>query len=267
MQFVLWLIYSFGYDEVHDDYKVVGVFYTYEQAEVSEKRLNGPDKFVNGKFHWAIIARGHNVYKGRNIYSFDLTDKKWEKTVAQPSYRGGDLVLWLAVLEKSIRYSEVTNFDGDYEVEIYVESPVSPFPTEERKETSHQDNRATKNSDLVPLNTVKIKSTGNMELVAGECTNNYEVLPKDPSIIFGGKRKSSRHINGLLRCGKLDEVKVTSHGSLYRKQSYHQSLKCVMPQTIREAFVSWSHRRVDKAIRNTWRMIPYQHVFFAAYGK
>lgn len=48
--------------------------------------------------------------------------------------------------DKSIRYSEVTNFDGDYEVEIYVESPVSPFPTEEREETSHQDNRATKNS-------------------------------------------------------------------------------------------------------------------------
>ncbi|KAF3664059.1 hypothetical protein FXO37_11663 [Capsicum annuum] len=130
MQFVLWLIYSFGYDEVHDDYKVVGVFYTYEQAEVSEKRLNGPDKFVNGKFHWAIIARGDNVYKGRNIYSFDLTDKKWEKTWSNP------------LIE------EETWFCGwqCWQVEIYVESPVSPFPTEEREETSHQDNRATKNS-------------------------------------------------------------------------------------------------------------------------
>ncbi|KAM3356396.1 hypothetical protein P3S68_023110 [Capsicum galapagoense] len=187
MQFVLWLIYSFGYDEVHDDYKVVGVFYTYEQAEVSEKRLNGPDKFVNGKFHWAIIAHGDNVYKGRNIYSFDLTDEKWEKTWSNPlieeetwfcGWQCWQVIFLSFVIirnsprclgyegDKSIRYSEVTNFDGDYEVEIYVESPVSPFPTEERKETSHQDNRATKNSDLVPLNTVKIKSTRNMELVA-----------------------------------------------------------------------------------------------------
>ncbi|KAF3664061.1 hypothetical protein T459_07973 [Capsicum annuum] len=45
---------------------------------------------------------------------------------------------------KSIRYSEVTNFDGDYEVEIYIESLISPFPTEERED-------ATKNKRLKNL--------------------------------------------------------------------------------------------------------------------
>lgn len=46
--------------------------------------------------------------------------------------------------DESIRYSEVTNFDGYYEAEIYIESLVSPFSIEE-----HED--ATKNKRLKNL--------------------------------------------------------------------------------------------------------------------
>ncbi|XP_059293584.1 F-box/kelch-repeat protein At3g23880-like [Lycium ferocissimum] len=112
-KFVSSPIYSFGYDEFHDDYKVVGVFYSYDSsdhAEVkiyslksdswrslddcpSEVLLVGSGKFLNGKFHWDVDGK---------IISFDLGEEKWGKTMKQPCYGEGDFVIWLTVLASDL---------------------------------------------------------------------------------------------------------------------------------------------------------------------
>lgn len=114
-------IYGIGYDELHDDYKVVGLSCDYcgsDGVEVkvyslkseswtsvdyfeeifntsdnySKMKLTGSGLFANGKLHWDTIISGPNISlrTGRNIISFDLANEKWEK-VEKPSYGEGDI--------------------------------------------------------------------------------------------------------------------------------------------------------------------------------
>ncbi|XP_059277292.1 F-box/kelch-repeat protein At3g23880-like [Lycium ferocissimum] len=108
-------LYGFGYDEFHDDYKVVGVFLKYggDQVEVkiyslqsdswksvddrpTRHLLNISGKFVNGKLYWVTCRDIFNMYKDWNIISIDLADEKWGK-VEQPSYGEGYFELKLGV--------------------------------------------------------------------------------------------------------------------------------------------------------------------------
>ncbi|XP_009614765.1 F-box/kelch-repeat protein At3g23880 [Nicotiana tabacum] len=113
-----YFMYGFGYDELHDDYKVVGIFCTFGSGgsyDVEVKiyglksdswrnvddyqggvLLNDSGKFVNGKLHWATTA-GLGVYNGWEIISIDLTDEKWGK-VEQPCYGEGRIDFVLGVL-------------------------------------------------------------------------------------------------------------------------------------------------------------------------
>ncbi|PHT97105.1 hypothetical protein BC332_33969 [Capsicum chinense] len=110
-------IYGFGYGELHDDYKVVGISRKYNKegsrdievkvyslksdswtsvdacgeilnGSCRKMILNGSGLFANGKLHWQTIIAGpnfSNARKGRDIISFDLTNEKWEK-MEKPSY-------------------------------------------------------------------------------------------------------------------------------------------------------------------------------------
>ncbi|KAK4341333.1 hypothetical protein RND71_039834 [Anisodus tanguticus] len=80
--------YDFGYDELHDDYKVV---------------VGNHCKFVNGKLHWAAINCLHenNGRGSPSIISVDMANEKWGK-VEQPACVEGDFSLRLGVLENDL---------------------------------------------------------------------------------------------------------------------------------------------------------------------
>ncbi|XP_049404313.1 F-box protein CPR1-like isoform X3 [Solanum stenotomum] len=102
-----WSMCGFGYDEVHDDYKVVGIFSSmikafFEAAIYSLKSDSwrtledfkpgvsycGEAKFVNHKLHWITFRRRRMC-----ITSIDLVDEKWGK-LELPNYnKGRDLKL------------------------------------------------------------------------------------------------------------------------------------------------------------------------------
>nr|XP_009605913.1 F-box/kelch-repeat protein At3g23880-like [Nicotiana tomentosiformis] len=91
-------VLEFGYDEVHDDYKVVGIFYTsthgyvvYSLKTESWRRLDDVQggilyhrsaKLVNRKFHWETMR-----VDGWGITSVDLVDEKCQK-VELPCCKG-----------------------------------------------------------------------------------------------------------------------------------------------------------------------------------
>ncbi|XP_006360353.1 F-box/kelch-repeat protein At3g23880-like [Solanum tuberosum] len=117
-----YFMYGFGYDEVHDDYKVVGIFcifgaggsYDVEVKIYGLKSdswrnvddfqggvlLNDSGKFVKGKLHWATTAR-LGEYNGWDIISIDLKDEKWGK-IEQPCYEKGNFDFVLGVLEDNL---------------------------------------------------------------------------------------------------------------------------------------------------------------------
>ncbi|KAK4356867.1 hypothetical protein RND71_022477 [Anisodus tanguticus] len=117
-----YFMYGFGYDEVHDDYKVVGIFCIFGSGSSYDVEvkiyglksdswrnvddfqggllLNDSGKFVNGKLHWATTAR-LGEYNGWDIISIDLTDEKWGK-VEQPCYEEGNFDFVLGVLENDL---------------------------------------------------------------------------------------------------------------------------------------------------------------------
>ncbi|KAK4714832.1 hypothetical protein R3W88_020739 [Solanum pinnatisectum] len=90
-------IYGFGYDEIHDDYKVMCIFsivgcpphfqevniYSLKNdswqiihCSLNMIRLMGSGKFVNGKFYWTASV---NIISGWSIASFNLINEKWRK--------------------------------------------------------------------------------------------------------------------------------------------------------------------------------------------
>ncbi|XP_060180332.1 F-box protein CPR1-like [Lycium barbarum] len=115
------VIYGFGYDEIHDDYKVVScMFSSYDKfcpAEVKIYSLKSDSwrsihslqggvyfrelgKFVNGKLHWATID-DHHLDKGCNIISIDLACEKLG-AVELPCYGEGNSALSLGVFESNL---------------------------------------------------------------------------------------------------------------------------------------------------------------------
>ncbi|KAM3216187.1 F-box/kelch-repeat protein like [Capsicum annuum] len=101
--------YGFGYDEIHDDYKVVGIFHagsdsggdsddvevqiyslksdvwTNVDGSYRKKRLNGSCLFATGKLHWNTNTTTNDWI----IVSFDLGNEKWEM-IEKPSYGEGE---------------------------------------------------------------------------------------------------------------------------------------------------------------------------------
>ncbi|XP_059304733.1 F-box/kelch-repeat protein At3g23880-like [Lycium ferocissimum] len=111
------IMHGFGYDEVHDDYKVVAVsgassYDISHQVEVEVKiySVNSDSwrsihdfntgwkfirwgMFVNGKLHWAgTTSEKFDSYNGWDIQSIDLADGKLGK-VDKPCYGEGDFDL------------------------------------------------------------------------------------------------------------------------------------------------------------------------------
>ncbi|KAF3630484.1 putative 60S ribosomal protein L13a-4-like [Capsicum annuum] len=103
--------YGFGYDEVHNDYKIVALFREISKHCVDAKiyslksdswrilddaqgemLYDGSGKLVNGKLHWVTIVDG-----GWSIMSIDMVDEKCRK-VEQPYYGVDQFSLTLGVL-------------------------------------------------------------------------------------------------------------------------------------------------------------------------
>uniref|UniRef100_A0A1U7WG31 F-box protein CPR30-like n=2 Tax=Nicotiana sylvestris TaxID=4096 RepID=A0A1U7WG31_NICSY len=113
--FYLW---GFGYDEVHDDYKVVRMFYAvnggnscdvnveiYSLKSDSCKEIDGFQcgkihsclgKLVNGKLHW-ITSGAHPGSNDGDIIFIDLADEKWGM-LEQPCHGEGEFYFKLGVL-------------------------------------------------------------------------------------------------------------------------------------------------------------------------
>ncbi|KAG5593423.1 hypothetical protein H5410_043937 [Solanum commersonii] len=126
--------YGFGYDALHDDYKIVLIsyndiirssddvvvkvyslksdsgtsvdycdetFYRKKCAGYYEYILNCGGSFVDGKLHWDTYIYDSEFdpveFSGRNIISFDLANEKWEK-VGKPSYGEGEIEMCVGTL-------------------------------------------------------------------------------------------------------------------------------------------------------------------------
>ncbi|KAM3396183.1 F-box/kelch-repeat protein like [Capsicum galapagoense] len=111
--------YGFGYDDIHDDYKVLCSFsitrYPRNFQEINiyslkdnswrtihcsrrVTRLIGPGKFVNGTLYWATSI---DIKSGWSITSFDLRNEKWKK-VERPYCGEEDKFLVLGVLKSNL---------------------------------------------------------------------------------------------------------------------------------------------------------------------
>ncbi|XP_060176429.1 F-box/kelch-repeat protein At3g23880-like [Lycium barbarum] len=111
--------YGFGYDEIHDDYKVVCIIsrlHDFKEVNMyslknnswqkidcprNGARLINSGEFVNGRLHWAATA-DLGLERGWSITSFDLANEKWRK-VERPCYREErDGVLVLGALGSNV---------------------------------------------------------------------------------------------------------------------------------------------------------------------
>ncbi|PHT77385.1 hypothetical protein T459_20907 [Capsicum annuum] len=111
--------YGFGYDDIHDDYKVVCIFsitrYRRNFQEINiyslkddswriihcsrgVTRLIGLGKFVNGKLYWATSI---DIKNGWGITSFNFSNEKWRK-VERPYYGEEYKFLVLGVLKSNL---------------------------------------------------------------------------------------------------------------------------------------------------------------------
>ncbi|KAM3302438.1 hypothetical protein P3S67_016940 [Capsicum chacoense] len=111
--------YDFGYDNIHDGYKVACIFtitrYPRNFQEININclkddssqtihcsrrvtRLIGSGKFVNGKLYWATSI---DIKRRWGITSFDFSNEKWRK-VERPYCGEEDKFLVLGVLESNL---------------------------------------------------------------------------------------------------------------------------------------------------------------------
>ncbi|XP_060203017.1 F-box/kelch-repeat protein At3g23880-like [Lycium barbarum] len=117
--------YGFGYDEVHDDYKVVSIFFESKNRYIANIFSLKSDswrtlddfqgrvlyrswgKLVNGKLHWLT---GDDAW---GIMSIDLVDEKCRK-MEQPCYREENLILNLGVLGSDL--SVICNYWRNFQI-------------------------------------------------------------------------------------------------------------------------------------------------------
>ncbi|XP_059311791.1 F-box/kelch-repeat protein At3g23880-like, partial [Lycium ferocissimum] len=117
-----YIMCGFGYDELHDDYKVVAVFWhclSYNGSHCFVVKIyslksdswrsteecwsavptTGWGTLVNGKLHWTTSTTHFSVYNPKDVICFNLADEKWGK-VEQPCNGEGDIdyILSLGVL-------------------------------------------------------------------------------------------------------------------------------------------------------------------------
>ncbi|PHT39073.1 hypothetical protein CQW23_22646 [Capsicum baccatum] len=124
IQFETALMYGFGYDDFHDDYKLLGTFCRkgkFGRGELkiyslksdswgsvddcqlrkckSREEVYISGILVKGKLHWpnAKVNGSLSDYKEWNIISFDLANEKWGE-VEHPFYKEGYIHLYLGVL-------------------------------------------------------------------------------------------------------------------------------------------------------------------------
>ncbi|CAK9141465.1 unnamed protein product [Ilex paraguariensis] len=117
LKYGCYIIYGFGYDEISDDYKVVGIFCVFgigglyeTEVKVYSLRtdswrgigefpggipLDDSGKFTNGALHWASSRDMRMDYWV--LVSLDLAKETFGE-VAQPKYGDGDFSLTLGVL-------------------------------------------------------------------------------------------------------------------------------------------------------------------------
>ncbi|XP_047258977.1 F-box/kelch-repeat protein At3g23880-like, partial [Capsicum annuum] len=90
------LMYGFGYDKFHDDYKLLGTFCRKGKVRSSvddcqlRKCKSREEVYISGE---CLISD----YKEWNIISFDLANEKWGE-VEHPCYKEGYIHLYLGVL-------------------------------------------------------------------------------------------------------------------------------------------------------------------------
>lgn len=104
-----YIIYGFGYDNLNDDYKVVGIFCVFCGGNVYETEvrvyslesdswrtiedfkggvpLDDSGKYANGKLHW-VASHGFDSYHSWNIVSLDLGNETYGE-VERPEYGEG----------------------------------------------------------------------------------------------------------------------------------------------------------------------------------
>nr|XP_016505835.1 PREDICTED: F-box/kelch-repeat protein At3g23880-like [Nicotiana tabacum] len=117
-------MFGFGYDELHDDYKIVGIdrylghdglrhakakifsvnsdsWTSVDNFQEGVVFIRSKGMFVNGKLYWTnnSTTRRLRCYNSWGIVSINLADEKWEK-VEKPCYGEGDFgfTLCLGVL-------------------------------------------------------------------------------------------------------------------------------------------------------------------------
>ncbi|KAL3359982.1 hypothetical protein AABB24_016469 [Solanum stoloniferum] len=108
-------MYGFGYDEIHDDYRVVAGFRSWNSCKVDIYSVNKDSwrsiddfpsgvlfmksgVFVNGKLHWAYSdVQSVISYDAWSVISINLPDGKWGK-VEQPCYGEGVFDFTMGVL-------------------------------------------------------------------------------------------------------------------------------------------------------------------------
>ncbi|KAM3304090.1 F-box/kelch-repeat protein [Capsicum chacoense] len=114
-----YLKYGFGYDELHDDYKVVVIQCIYDDGGSYDSvvniyglrtdswrtihkfhgnlLINSSGKFVDGKLYWALSA-DVDTFNMCNIISLDLADESWKSLPLPTSYGEGSYPLTLGVV-------------------------------------------------------------------------------------------------------------------------------------------------------------------------
>ncbi|CAN4124464.1 unnamed protein product [Withania somnifera] len=114
-----YLKYGFGYDESHDDYKVVVIQCIYDDGGCYDTvvniyslrtdswrtmdkfqgnfLVNSPGKFVDGKLYWALSS-DVDTFNMCKIISLDLADETWKMLVLPTSYGEDSYPLALGVI-------------------------------------------------------------------------------------------------------------------------------------------------------------------------
>lgn len=134
-------MFGFGYDELHDDYKIVGIdrylghdglrhakakifsvnsdsWTSVDNFQEGVVFIRSKGMFVNGKLYWTnnSTTRRLRCYNSWGIVSINLADEKWEK-VEKPCYGEGDFGFTLCL---GVLGSDLSLFCNNWSGRVYV---------------------------------------------------------------------------------------------------------------------------------------------------